>query len=98
MKKSDMDKGSKWGTDVEIIAFSSMLSVDIFVSIPQAGIVKNQAQSTWYRYHSRQDGYTIPSLYLINRGNHYEPVLDLIHSRYPSFSNSYSFSDDMIIE
>ena len=47
-----MDEGSKWGTDVETIAFSRVFNVDICISIPQAGIVKNQAQSMWDKYHS----------------------------------------------
>ena len=99
MKKYQMDSDTTWGSDIEIIALSKMLSVDIFVSNQHSDVKKrNKCHSTWYRYCTDPHSYTDPALYMANRANHYQPVIDLIHSRQPSFYNTYTFSDSIVLE
>ena len=98
LRKSHMDTNYIWGTDVEVVAFSKMLDVDIFVSNIHTDIKRNESNATWYRFSSNYLRYSNPALYLANHSNHYEPVIDLIHSRYPSFDDTYTFSDTVIVE
>ena len=42
LKKSNMDTDAIWGSDVEIIAFSKMLDVDIFVANLHNDVKKNE--------------------------------------------------------
>ena len=85
LKNSLMDANMIWGTDVEIVALADMLGVDVFVSKMHIDTKKGESQSTWYRYQFSHNGYTTPALYLVNRSNHYKPVIDLINCRYSSF-------------
>ena len=98
LKKSNMDTDAIWGSDVEIIAFSKMLDVDIFVANLHNDVKKNECHWTWYRYSSQYHKYSNPAIYLTNSSNHFEPVIDLIHSRYPSFNNFFTFSDTIVLE
>ena len=95
---SQMDLSKVWGTDIEIIALSSILGVDIFVSNFHNNSEDRLGGSRWYRYHSTHGGFTTPAIYLSNYDIHYEPVIDLIHTRNPTFFSTYSFSDTIIIE
>ena len=54
-----------WGTDVEIIALSKMLDVDIYVS--NLHFQSKKSQTTWYRYCTNHQKYTTPALYLSNQ-------------------------------
>ena len=93
-----MDVNMVWGTDIEIVVLSSILGVDIFVSNYHKSNEDSLSGSRWYRYHSTHDGFTTPAIYLSNYANHYEPVVDLIHTRTPTFFHTYSFSDAVVIE
>ena len=82
---SQMDANEIWGTDIEIVALSSILGVDIYVSNFHNRSEDRSGGSRWYRYHSTHDGFTPTAIYLTNYDNHYEPVIDLIHTRTPTF-------------
>ena len=96
--KSQMDGNTMWATDIEIFATSAMLGVDIFVSNDHSGYLKKISETKWYRYHSSPDGFTSTALYLTNYEEHFEPVIDLIHSRTITYFDSDSFSNVIIIE
>ena len=95
---SQMDANEIWGTDIEIVALCSMLGVDIFVSNFHNELKNRFCGSRWYQYHSINDCYTNPAIYLSNYDNHYEPVIDLINTRTSSFFHTDSFSEAFVIE
>ena len=93
-----MDANEILGTDIETVALSSILGVDIYVSNFHNRSEDRSGGSRWYRYHSTHDGFTPTAIYLTNYDHHYEPVIDLIHTRTPTFFHTDSFSDVIIVE
>ncbi|KAI6655727.1 hypothetical protein LOD99_1869 [Oopsacas minuta] len=81
LMKSQMDGNTVWATDIEIFATSAMLGVNIFVPNDYSEYHKQRSETKWNRYHSFSDWFSSTALYLTNYEEHFEPVIDLIHSR-----------------
>ena len=60
----NMDTETTWATDVEIIATSFMLDVDLFVANEHSNTKKTWNQIRWYRYHPNKADYTKQAIYI----------------------------------
>ena len=96
--RSNMDTETIWATDVEIIATSFMLDVDLFVANEHSDTKKTWNQIRWYRYHPNKADYTKQAIYINNVHDHFEPVTDLINCRYQSYFNSDSFRGVVVLD
>ena len=96
--RSQMDADHIWATDVELVAVSLMLGVDLFVANYHFNSKNTWREIRWYRYHSNHINFTTPAIYLANFNNHFQPVTDLINGRYQSYFTNDSFSDVFILD
>ena len=87
-----------WATDIEIVAASAVLGVDISVSNYHSEHHKQPNETKFYRCHSAPNEFTSTGLYLTNYEQHFELVIDLIHSRAITYFDTDSFSDAITIE
>ena len=70
-----------WATNIVIVATSAMLGVNISASNDHSEYHKQPSETKFYRCHSSPNEFTSTGLYLTNYEQHFETVIDLIHSR-----------------
>ena len=87
-----------WATDVEIMAVSMMLGIDLFVANFHCDSKKTYNEIRWYRYHFYEEHRSNQAMYLTNFDEHFQPVTDLINCRYQSYFTSDSFSSAVVID
>ena len=58
--RSQMDADHIWATDIELVAVSLMLGVDLFVANYHFNSMNTWREIKWYRYHSNHINFTTP--------------------------------------
>ena len=89
LKRSRMEHEGSWGIDTEIRTFATICNTTIFVYCKHGMNDKNNDNYVWLPYpplHEGKNESNSKCIFIMNIGNHYEPVLDVtedIYSRTP---------------
>ena len=89
-----MDENGSWGTEVEILAASAILDVNIYVASECNTIHDNSRLGftdrdiKWYRYSAAPNYDEKFAINIANFQSHYKPVVNCINSDHHTYSNT----------
>ena len=90
--RTHMEHDYIWGTEMEILAASTILETDIYVAT-ECDLVDNSSPFQmsrrvirWCRYSACSDYDHSCAIYMANFNNHYEPVVKFINNNYPTYA------------
>ena len=84
---NSMLSDSIWATDIEIVAMSILLKTDIYIAGERYNQERSWKKVSWLRYQGSPENTTIAAIYIKNFEQHFEPVVGMINSPTPSYSN-----------
>ena len=95
LTRTTMELNGVWGSEVEILAVSAILETEIYVAVECDNFTKEspynilQKNIKWHRYTASNNYNKSFAIYIANLENHYEPVISLINSGYPTYAQNY---------